>query len=705
MRLRYLELPRYGPLVDFSIVFGQEEMLFGWTQEDQARRRGAINFVVGVNGTGKSSLLRAIYQTFRSLMLDEMPAQPVVVAWDRTTGGTTVTAILKVPAKSSIDAPWFAIVKPVPDNATEAEWKELIQHQGNGPLGRPIDFVGNGNPIITSLTQAHLPSKLVAYTSGAELLWDRLEQTELHRETRQDSSRSVEDDRPAGWTLDHELEEVLETTIRDMLSRFSPTDSSPTIRASELEPLHRLEQKRLTNQLLHQGQEWRTRNQNVLRVRPVDLRYAAMALSLWEAAHDLDGKIVDSEREALRDQLLSQTKAGALGQNARRVFNQLDWFWPTHLCLTYKDSQEKSRTQQREQLLCLLGLADEVVEQPNDRRRAIVSLAPVESIDLRARLKEVLSSDFTSTSIDTIISRVQGCRTGAEAVMRVFSDNKDLDATLMGVFYALQEWQKCGLLEEMTLTVKRLSRTTAADGELDDVVVTFDQLSDGEQMLLGRVGLLFLLREQHGTLLLLDEPETHFNDVWKREMIDLVDDGILKTTAAQVVVATHTSFALSDVFSSEVVLLRRDSTTGQLYEAAEPIETFGATPEDILRDVFQAGEVIGQRAAQILDLVLIVAANPEEATPLWASGNFSGPAIQALWEKAQRVPHSFRSAETFSQFLGSMWSFTKRQLNKDAPTLLDTLNVIEGKLGPGHYQFEFRRRIHAQTIKPDAPSN
>lgn len=224
-------------------------------------------------------------------------------------------------------------------------------------------------------------------------------------------------------------------------------------------------------------------------------------------------------------------------------------------------------------------------------------------------------------------------------------------------------------------------------------------------MLLGRMGLLFLLREQHGTLLLLDEPETHFNDVWKREMIDLVDDGILKTTFAQVVVATHTSIALSDVFSSEIVLLRRDSGTGQIYEALSPIETFGASPEDILRDIFQASEVIGQRAAQILDLVLIVAANSEEAAPLWASGDFSGPGIQVLWEKAQRVPHSFRNAEAFSRFLASMWEFTRKHRNGQIPTLVDTLNVIESKLGPGHYQFEFRRRIHAQTVKGDAPSN
>jgi len=708
LRLRYLELPRYGPLIDVSITFGQEEMLFGWTPENPARRRGAINFVVGINGTGKSSLLRAIYQTFRALMLDEMPAQPVTLAWDRTASGATVTAILKIPTDSSKEAPWFSIIKRVPDDVTEADWKTLIRNEGTGPHGDRIDFVGHGDPITTSLTRAHLPSRLVVYTSGAEMLWDRLERPQLPPNSGEDSVSSIEEDSPPGWTLSGEREEALNRAC-DSFLRFKGIESRETFTpariASELEPLERIEQKVMSNQLLYEGREWRTQNQNILRVRSVDLRFAALALSLWQAAYDLKGKTLDSDREALRTQFLHQRQAGELGDRARRVFNQLDWFWPTHLSFTYHDSGESSRTEQRAQLLCLLALADEVVTQPRGRHRAVVSLGPVESVELRSRLNEALPSGFMGQVTEAIVSRVQGCRTGAEAVMRIFSDNKDVDATLIEVFHALQEWQRCGLLEEVTLTIKRLGRTIAADGELDDVLVTFDQLSDGEQMLIGRMALLFLLREQHETLLLLDEPETHFNDVWKREMIDLVDEGILKTTAVQVLVATHTSIALSDVFSSEIVLLRRDPGSGQLYKAQDLIETFGATPDDILRDVFQADEVIGQRAAQILDVVLIVAANPKDAAPLWATGDFSGPAIQTLWEKAGRVPHSFQNAEAFSQFLASIWRFTQMQKNGAVPTLLDTLNVIESKLGPGHYQFEFRRRIHVQGIKGDAPSN
>ena len=110
-------------------------------------------------------------------------------------------------------------------------------------------------------------------------------------------------------------------------------------------------------------------------------------------------------------------------------------------------------------------------------------------------------------------------------------------------------------------SIKQLARSFDSDGEEDDIVISYDQLSDGEQMLLGRMGLLFLLRGQDGSLLLLDEPETHFNDVWKREIVEMIDSGLLNSTEAQIVVATHTSIALTDAFAAEVTVL--DKSAGE----------------------------------------------------------------------------------------------------------------------------------------------
>jgi AAA15 family ATPase/GTPase len=71
MRLRYLYLPEYGPLKEVAVVFEKNPHI--------DKRQGAVNFVVGLNGSGKSSLLRAIYDVFHSLSREELPKFPVTL--------------------------------------------------------------------------------------------------------------------------------------------------------------------------------------------------------------------------------------------------------------------------------------------------------------------------------------------------------------------------------------------------------------------------------------------------------------------------------------------------------------------------------------------------------------------------------------------------------------------------------------------------
>ena len=153
-------------------------------------------------------------------------------------------------------------------------------------------------------------------------------------------------------------------------------------------------------------------------------------------------------------------------------------------------------------------------------------------------------------------------------------------------------------MDDATFTIRRVTQMEASDGKLDDVVLTWEDLSDGEQMLLGRMSLLLLLSGLDGSLLLLDEPETHFNDSWKREIIDIVDDNILKKTRAQVIVSTHTSIALTDAFASEIIRLVRSN--GRSINKPVKIPTFGASPSRIMTHVFDMPASIGSRAEQAL---------------------------------------------------------------------------------------------------------
>ncbi|MFD2013402.1 AAA family ATPase [Acinetobacter vivianii] len=91
----------------------------------------------------------------------------------------------------------------------------------------------------------------------------------------------------------------------------------------------------------------------------------------------------------------------------------------------------------------------------------------------------------------------------------------------------------------------------------DDIgVLRYEELSDGEQMVLGRMALFHLLQGQQDALLLLDEPETHFNDKWKREIVDIIDDAIGHTNN-DILISTHSAIVLSDVFNNEIVMVQK----------------------------------------------------------------------------------------------------------------------------------------------------
>lgn len=159
-------------------------------------------------------------------------------------------------------------------------------------------------------------------------------------------------------------------------------------------------------------------------------------------------------------------------------------------------------------------------------------------------------------------------------------------------FRTLHFWADYGLLEDVTATFRRVRNND---------VVTCESLSDGEQMILGRMALLLLLKSQNGSLLLLDEPETHFNDLWKRQIVDVLHDS-LRNTAAHVLISTHSSIAMSDAFSKEIVRLMPGDQSPQLCPVAFP--TFGAEPGRIMVNVFGAPDSIGSRALEHLHALL-----------------------------------------------------------------------------------------------------
>jgi hypothetical protein len=188
LRMRWLHLPHCGPLLDLAVRFGQEGMLYGWSESDPAKRKGAINFVVGVNGTGKSSLLRAIYRSFRGLSTRSPPPFPITLAWDRRIGTESVTAIFHRDTQTP-ERTFFSAPPRLPDALDEAQWQAMIAGIADGTGDFQETRVERGTDAwMGSYLQAHLPRRLIGYTSGAELLWAELEQRAFRADWETDSA-------------------------------------------------------------------------------------------------------------------------------------------------------------------------------------------------------------------------------------------------------------------------------------------------------------------------------------------------------------------------------------------------------------------------------------------------------------------------------------------------------------------------------------
>ena len=165
------------------------------------------------------------------------------------------------------------------------------------------------------------------------------------------------------------------------------------------------------------------------------------------------------------------------------------------------------------------------------------------------------------------------------------------------------ELNQAGLFDDVLLRL-RSQPAHQADVENEGVdigVLRYEELSDGEQMVLGRMALFHLLQNQHDALLLLDEPETHFNDKWKREIVDIIDDAI-GDTANDVLISTHSSIVLSDVFNDEIVMVEKTAQGTGVRSVGEL--TFATDPSALMMTIFDAEDSIGKRAQEYIETKL-----------------------------------------------------------------------------------------------------
>lgn len=142
--------------------------------------------------------------------------------------------------------------------------------------------------------------------------------------------------------------------------------------------------------------------------------------------------------------------------------------------------------------------------------------------------------------------------------------------------------------------------------------------SDGEHQFLHTIGICLLLKSKR-VLLLLDEPETHFNPSWRAKFIKILNQSITAGNnrnyvngqfnvhyMKDILLTSHSPFIISDCMPDNVLFFDRNEDTQkvQARKASElGLNTYGTSVELILDKLFNYSQSIGDLSNDILERI------------------------------------------------------------------------------------------------------
>ncbi|BDU27227.1 restriction system-associated AAA family ATPase [Flavobacterium sp. GSB-24] len=123
--------------------------------------------------------------------------------------------------------------------------------------------------------------------------------------------------------------------------------------------------------------------------------------------------------------------------------------------------------------------------------------------------------------------------------------------------------------------------------------VLIKNLSDGEHQFLHSMGICLMLKNKTA-LLLLDEPETHFNPDWRSKFISVLKDSLERgegnNLARDILITSHSPFIISDCFPDKVVVFKKGEQP--MNAKKMNFNTFGTSVNIILEEIFGKEESI-----------------------------------------------------------------------------------------------------------------
>ena len=163
----------------------------------------------------------------------------------------------------------------------------------------------------------------------------------------------------------------------------------------------------------------------------------------------------------------------------------------------------------------------------------------------------------------------------------------------------------------------------------------FDESSSGETHLLCQlIGIMSDI--EHGSLILIDEPENSSHPNWQINYIEWLKNIFNHYCDSHFVIATHSHFILSDLKpeSSDIIALDRDGD-GIVRDVAENLNTFNWTVDDILYEVFRIRNTKNEALERDLERAIQLMEEKGEAQEGEIETLLRRLAIQLMEEKGQ----------------------------------------------------------------------
>lgn len=160
------------------------------------------------------------------------------------------------------------------------------------------------------------------------------------------------------------------------------------------------------------------------------------------------------------------------------------------------------------------------------------------------------------------------------------------------LFNALESIHISDMLHDVKIRVQK-------EGVVEELSMT--ELSEGEKQLLTVLGLLKFTKDEE-SLILLDEPDTHLNPMWKWKFLDYLDRVVKRKENTQIIFCSHDPLVIGNMVKSQVQLFKIDTETKKTKTETPNADPKGMGVAGILTsDLFDLPTTLDSDTQQLLD--------------------------------------------------------------------------------------------------------